>query len=247
MENPPFNRIKVHNYRHGNWASKEEWVVPEHFLEVFLNDRSLVQIACLGSHLDELAVGFLYTEGYVEQFADIKDMMVDTSQWWVKVYTHRPVPTLPSKTVLASSGARFNSEEIPPHPNFTPSVGLSPERVFNLVEEMVLRARVHEVTGGTHSAALANESGILCLREDIGRHNCLDMLAGYGLMNGLDVSDKWVLRTGRVSTEIIKKVARMGVRMVISLSVPTMSAIELARQWGITLIGRVRNGEMIIY
>ena len=93
------------------------------------------------------------------------------------------------------------------------------------MERFLGQACLHEETGGTHAAALARNGKILVVREDIGRHNTIDMLGGYALLHGVDCRDAVILRTGRVSSEIVHKIRRLGVPLVCSLSVPT-------RPWG---------------
>ncbi|MCX7981872.1 MAG: formate dehydrogenase accessory sulfurtransferase FdhD [Syntrophales bacterium] len=250
MGEPRLEPVKVFRYQKGSYVSGEETIVPERMVQIFLNDNPLTKIACLGVHIDELAVGFLHSEGYVSKNADIKEIKIDWLQMAVYVYTHRDVEISSSVRVLASSGARMVIEESAEEREFVPdhlSVLFPPERILTLMEEMIEKACVHQITRGTHSAVLADRNGIICLREDIGRHNCIDMLDGYCLLNNIDPSDKCVLRTGRVSLEIVKKLVKMGIRMVASLSVPTLMALELARKSGLILIGRVRDGEMVIY
>lgn len=249
MNGPHLEQIRVLRYKKGVPVSDWEAIVPEHLLEIFLNGESISRIACLGVHIEELALGFLHSEGYIETSKDIKNVISDPSLLQVFVETNRKV-TFPKGKVVASSGARLRSEELEGEKRLAGDhlwELFPPERIFSLMDEMVERACIHQVTRGTHSAALADRSGILCLREDIGRHNCLDMLNGYCLLGNIGAADKCVLRTGRVSSEIVKKVARMGAPMVVSLSVPTLMAVELARRWGIWLVGRVRDGEMVIY
>jgi FdhD protein len=124
---------------------------------------------------------------------------------------------------------------------------LSPERVLQLMDEFIKLCRLHTITRGTHGAALTDGKEIIVVREDIGRHNALDMLAGYALSNHLDCSDKAVLRTGRVSTEIVYKVWNLGIPVVVSLAAPTTRAIQLAGDAGITLIGAIRGISMQVY
>jgi FdhD protein len=124
---------------------------------------------------------------------------------------------------------------------------ISPARIFTLMEDMVAAACIHKLSRGTHGAALADSSDIFVTREDIGRHNCLDMLSGYTLLHDIDGADKVLLRTGRVSSEIVHKVWRMGIPVVLSLSVPTALAISLAGQAGITLVGAIRAPSLTVY
>ncbi|HEY5496896.1 MAG TPA: formate dehydrogenase accessory sulfurtransferase FdhD [Syntrophales bacterium] len=124
---------------------------------------------------------------------------------------------------------------------------ISPARIFTLMQELVAAADIHNLSRGTHGAALADSSDILVTREDIGRHNCLDMLSGYTLLHDIDGADKVLLRTGRVSSEIVHKIWRMGIPVVLSLSVPTALAIRLAGQAGITLVGAIRAPSLTVY
>ncbi|MCX5826863.1 MAG: formate dehydrogenase accessory sulfurtransferase FdhD [Deltaproteobacteria bacterium] len=124
---------------------------------------------------------------------------------------------------------------------------ISPARIFTLMEELVTAASIHNLSRGTHGAALADSSDIFVTREDIGRHNCLDMLSGYTFLHDIDGADKVLLRTGRVSSEIVHKIWRMGIPVVLSLSVPTALAISLAGQAGITLVGAIRAPSLTVY
>jgi len=124
---------------------------------------------------------------------------------------------------------------------------LSPSRIFDLMEQLTVAVAIHRLSRGTHGAALADERGIIVVREDIGRHNCLDMLSGYALRHGLDGADKILLRTGRVSSEIVYKLWRMGVPVALSLSVPTALAVRIAEAAGITLVGAIRTPSLTVY
>jgi FdhD protein len=108
-------------------------------------------------------------------------------------------------------------------------------------------AKIHDLTRGTHCSALADTGKIIASREDIGRHNTIDMLGGYCLLNGIDCADKVLLTTGRVSSEIIVKACRIGAPLIISHSAATSRAVILAGEMGITLVGYVRGGRFKIY
>jgi FdhD protein len=106
---------------------------------------------------------------------------------------------------------------------------------------------IHERTRGTHCSALAGLQGILAAREDIGRHNTIDMLCGWALTEGVDLADKLLLTTGRVSSEIVSKAWRMGVPIIVSHSAATSRAVMMAELLGIVIVGYVRSGKFIVY
>lgn len=230
-------------------------VVRERMVEIVLDGRPVVRIACTGEHLEELAAGFLRSEGVVRGREDIRGLRVTAGGSRVDVRTAagkgRRAPGKTSGRTLASSGARGTAVDDDPgaglRKRFVGGPVLTPRNVLRLMRGLLRSARLHDATRGTHCSALATPQRIVVAREDIGRHNTLDMLGGHALLEGLSPDDKVVLTTGRVSAEIVQKIRIMGVPVIISHSAPTSRAVELAAESGVTLIGYVRNGRMRIY
>ncbi len=244
-------RISVYDGK--GFSEKDERLIREIPLEVHLNDRKVITIACAGLYVEELAVGFLRSESFLRTRDDVAAVEVspDRTQVRIRTVAGREIrdPAAVTGRTLASSGARGFGQpaaESPEEP-LSGGVSLAPDVVLDLMERFLRQARLHEETGGTHAAALARNGEILVVREDIGRHNTIDMLGGYALLHGVDCRDAVILRTGRVSSEIVHKIWRLGVPWVCSLSVPTTQAVEMAREAGMTLIGSVRRGRMKIY
>ena len=229
-------------------------IIQEMPLQIFLNGRHLATIACTGLHVDELALGYLKSEGFIKDSSDIQDVRIDAEAGAVQLLTTAAMTPCttdnPFMGSIASSGARTRLGESHHHlsaPIRQDALHLSPEQVLQLMDRFIELCRLHAITRGTHGAALTDGKEILVVREDIGRHNALDMLAGYALSHHWDCSDKAVLRTGRVSTEIVYKVWNLGIPVVVSLAAPTTRAIQLAGDAGITLIGAIRGRSMQVY
>ena len=229
-------------------------IIQEMPLQIYLNGRHLATIACTGLHVDELALGYLKSEGIIRESSDIRDMRMDTPAGIIRILTAAAIATDPiddpCRGYIASSGARGTLRESHPslpEPIPPDAMQMSPERVLQLMDRFIDLCVLHRITRGTHGAALTDGREILVVREDIGRHNALDMLAGYALSNHWDCSDKAVLRTGRVSAEIVYKVRNLGIPVVVSLAAPTARAVQLAGDAGITLIGAVRGRSMQVY
>lgn len=244
-------RISV--YDGEGFSEREERLIREIPLAVYLNGRKVITIACAGLYVDELAVGFLRAEGFLRTKEDVERVEVSPDRTAVRIGTapgrEVPDPGGAAGRTLASSGARGFGRPVEgcraePAPGRTLP---APEEILALMERFLVQASLHEETGGTHAAALARSGEILVVREDIGRHNAIDMLGGYALLRGLDCRDAAIYRTGRVSSEIVHKIRRLGVPLVCSLSVPTTEAVEMAREAGITLVGSVRRGRLKIY
>lgn len=243
---------EVRQFKEGVFSRENKEIIREIHLEIALNTEKIAVIACSGRYADELAVGFLRSEGLLNSQDEIEKIEIADNENRVLVKTRNPVAlTLASHKTIASSGARgtgagqsFSRQPI----RESKSTYIKPVQVFRMMDDFLSMASLHDSTGGTHAAALAAGSGdIIAVREDIGRHNTIDMLGGYALLGGMDLSDKTIVRTGRVSSEIVHKVWRLGVPVVISISVPTAMAIELAHEAGITLVGSVRGEKFIVY
>jgi len=244
-------RISVYDGK--TFSEHDERLVCEIPLEVHVNDRKVITIACAGLHVEELAVGFLRSEGVLRTRDDIVAVEVHPGRTSVKIRTvegrEMLNPEREADRSLASSGARGLGSPMQrcPEEPLSGKVSLAPEAVLDLMERFLGKACLHEETGGTHAAALVWNGEILAVREDIGRHNTIDMLGGYALLHDMDCRDAVIFRTGRVSSEIVLKIWRLGVPLVCSLSVPTTEAVEITRRAGMTLIGSIRRGRMKIY
>ncbi len=112
-------------------------------------------------------------------------------------------------------------------------------------DEGTLRARRehYKASRGIHGAALADRERLLVLAEDVGRHNAVDKIKGEALLRAIPTADRILLSTGRISSEMLLKAARMGVPVVASRTSPTEMAVGLAEQLGITVVGYVRSGQ----
>ena len=102
-------------------------------------------------------------------------------------------------------------------------------------------------TGGVHTSALSDTRNLLVVAEDIGRHNTLDKIRGECLMRGISTRDRLLLTTGRISSEMLLKAAKMQSPVVVSRHSPTERAVLLARELGITLVGHARGGRLLVY
>lgn len=228
-------------------------LIREVALRIAYNHDQVMTIACAGNYLDELAVGFLRSEGLLRSFADIESLTVHEVERFVEVLTvdHQKVKTVVGQGggALFSSGARgIVGEDKPEKKNLRDlPMTLAPEKVLLWMEELVDRSVLHNTSHGTHCSALGDISGMIISREDIGRHNTIDMIGGYTLLHNIDCSDKILMTTGRISSEMVNKVWNLGIPVIITRSAPTAEAIRVLEEAGMTLVGYVRNGRMNVY
>lgn len=124
---------------------------------------------------------------------------------------------------------------------------ISADEVFALVNEFQHGSQVYLATHGVHSAALADTNHILVFSEDIGRHNAIDKIFGKCLLEDIPTDDREIITSGRITSEILHKVAKRGIPIIISISAPTNMGVRLADDLGITLISSVRGKRMSVY
>ena len=180
-------------------------VIQEVTLSIHVNGKPLANIACAGIHLKELAAGFLRSEKIIARSTDIEDIGIRENIANVTLKDKKYLPDLSVKNI-ASSGARGKShlhllQPLKSDADFTVKTGLA----LKLMDELLNGSVVHNQTGGTHCSALAIGKKMIALREDIGRHNTIDMLGGYALLEKINLRKAIILTTGRISSELFIK------------------------------------------
>ncbi len=244
----PIQQVDIRFYRENTTSDISEPVIREKPVEILLNGKRITTIACTGIHLKELATGYLRSMDLLTIPDGIERVAVSSDGSRVDVLTMDTTIPLapPSDPIVLSSGSRARQPETGGN-RISSDIFLSAQKAITLMEELLTSSELHRLTHGTHCSALADTEQILALRDDIGRHNTIDMLGGYALLNGIDCSDKIIVKTGRVSSEIARKVWALGIPIMISHSVPTSEALDILHEAGITLIGHVRGKSFKIY
>jgi FdhD protein len=227
-------------------------VVIEIRLSIVLNGRELVTLLCSPEKPEFLAAGFLCSEGLIAAKEDIREITFDEEKGLVAVATREPrriAGNILSRPLIGSSGGKgaVPDAELRQAVENHSRITLSSRRVFELMDDFAQRSHVFKITGGVHSAALCTSQEIILFSEDIGRHNAIDKIFGECLLRDIPLEDRIFLTSGRVSSEIVLKVARRNIPILISKSAPTTIGVKLAREMGITLIGFVRGRKMNIY
>jgi len=232
----------------------EDVVVREFPLTIILNNQELVTLLCSPKDLNYLAIGFLSSEGLIQHKGEIGKIILADDGSVVRIETEgdmEEVVELPFKRYISSSGGRgvtsYPAYDFASKGRVESEMRISAGVVFALVEEFQQRSQIYKVTHGVHSAALCDAKDILLFAEDIGRHNAIDKLFGRCILEDIPMGDRLVISSGRISSEIVLKIARRDIPIVISKAAPTDRAVDLAAHLGITLIGFVRGRSMNVY
>lgn len=239
-------------WENGSTRPVEAQVIVEASVALVVNGERWLEILCTPRDLEALAVGFLYNERVIAGREAVDSVSTHGRGELVDVRLTHPAEQPPQwrRTSGYGGGVTAGTGGVTP-PEDTPvddgGLTLQPEEITGLVTRLVAAQRLYPATGGVHTSALSDGREIVLALEDIGRHNTFDKLVGRCLLDGISPRRGVLLTTGRVSSEMVQKAARLGVAAVISLTSPTALAIERAERRGITLIGYARSDRFDVY
>ncbi len=206
---------------------------------------------CTPDKLDDLVIGWLFGEGYIDGLPDLQRMRPCTKElgFWVDVAPARvdAVNAQPRRRILASGCGSVTAflgslADVPRRAPGAPSPEIDLATMRALFKELFARGERYKETGGIHAAALTDGHSLLYHAEDIGRHNAVDKVVGAAIQDARSPDGLVLLVTGRISGELGYKAARAGIACVATPSVPSTIAVQIAQAAGMTLIGRAVSG-----
>jgi FdhD protein len=216
---------------------------------LFLNDREILSISTLPTHLRELFIGFLVSEGVLLKPKEIKECAVDHSSKLVRIELDVPQKRLANverKGMLTSGcagGMVFSVQAaVSPRPDKRKPLRISSLSILKRMHELDMYPGTYAITRGVHAASVATPAETLVILEDLGRHNAVDKIVGHCFLNQIKTQDKLLLTTGRITSEVLVKAARSYFPIVISRSSASAMAVAMANQSGIDVITYVRGG-----
>jgi len=215
---------------------------------------------------DELAVGFLFTEGIISVYTAVKKVgyifiacsenkeniiQVNLKEEIVPhlLQTERNFYTTSSCGVCGKASINAIRTVIPSSSKNDINIIIPKDIIYSLPEKLSAHQKIFAETGGLHAAALFDQEGqIIIVREDVGRHNALDKLIGVSLINNkIPLSDSILFLSGRASFELVQKAAMAGIQIIAAVGAPSSLAVSLAKEFGITLVGFLRDNRFNIY
>ena len=206
----------------GKKETKETVVITEHVLDVMINEKPYYRLVCTKSDLKELVTGRLCTDGLIEKAGDINRIIICKNDSEADLSVDKDILEEDAKMALKK----------------LPGYEWKSEWVFSLANEFKKGSKLHDLTGGSHVCILAKNGKPAYICEDIGRHNAVDKAVGYALINGIPLSECMLFISGRVPTDMVEKVIRARIPVLVSKSVPTAESVELAKEYDLTLICR---------
>lgn len=231
-----------------------DWVAVEHPLTMIVGGEEFATMVCTPSEVEELVYGFLASEGLIRRPDEIASLAVDIKAGFARIELRNPRAAgkdTVSKRFIGSCCGKSRQfyflNDARTARTSRSTVTLTVRQCIDRLRELQDASEAFRLTGGLHNAALCTPEANLVMRSDIGRHNALDKIYGHCLLQGIPTKDAVVAFSGRLSSEVVLKVAKLGAGVVLSKSAPTTLAIDLAHDLGITAVGFIRGGSLNVY
>ena len=246
----PQKVIHYERYEFKKWKPFDAETIVEAPVSLTVNGKVWLTFMCTPVDLEAMSVGFLYNEGIIESMDEVEDVRVcehgDNVDVWLAHSVEQPqswrrtsgcTGGVTAVDALARLDVFFRGDE----------PRISPESIGHLVELLMQSQQLYRETGGVHTSILSDGEALIFVAEDIGRHNTLDKIAGLCLMNNVWPPRRILMSTGRISSEMLQKAARLEAPILISRTSPSSLSIEMAERYGITLIGYARRDRFNVY
>ncbi len=245
----PVTAVDEHGVR------RELRIAGEFPLTLKVDRREVVTLMTLGTHPEELTLGYLRNQRLIERIEDIRSVEVDWDRGVVEVETvHGAGVTdwerkLAHRTVTTGcgQGTVFSCTLDKLYDVRLPRVSIQQSRIYALLAALAGENEIYRSAGAVHGCALCRDDQVLYFVEDVGRHNAADAIAGRMWLERIEGSDKIFYTTGRLTSEIVMKAAHMGIPVLLSRSGITHMGLELAQELGIVMIARAKGSHFLAY
>ncbi len=247
------DRVESHAwYANGIWQRIACHLPEEQKLSIFVNGQELVNILCTPEKLNCLVAGFLRSEGFITDLDEIMMMRICVEESLADVRLTKEIAARPSgRTITSGCGGGITFDQSAHIRPLNSTLYVSPDQILSSVRLLLGNPKHeqenNEIRKGVHVSALSDGNQLIVRAEDIGRHNTIDKIWGECMLTGIATADRLLVTTGRISSEMLLKAARMEIPVVASLNSATRRAVELGHDLGITVVGYVRGGRMSVY
>lgn len=244
----------IKKYQNEEVDEVEDLVVCEYPLTIFLNDQEFITLLCSPKSLKNLSIGFLYSEGIIKSASDIDSINIDEKMGYAYIKignVSKFAKQLYGKRVITTGCGKgsifYNALDSLKCKQFKNNLDIDYKKLLDIMKLFNKKSELFLETGGVHSVGLIDGDDILYFEEDIGRHNALDKIIGNCLIDNVNIEDKAIITSGRITSEIVLKCAKLGIGCIISRSAPTNLAIDTGKKLNMEIIGFARGNKLNVY
>ena len=223
-------------------------VIEETTVRLNVNGRELAAFMCSPVELEALALGFLRSEAIIEEMDEIATLVCSPSCAAVDIWLHHDLPPIAQPIRTSGCGGGLTYDDLTQTRSPLPAgICVTTQTIIDRYYDMRAAERLYPAARGVHTSGLCTADQLLIIGEDVGRHNTIDKLWGEAMRRDIDPTGGIIVTTGRISSEMLGKAAKMGVPIVASRTSPTSRALDLAQAWNITVIGYIRRNSLRVY
>jgi FdhD protein len=236
--------IGCQKLENGRFTSAETSVIIEKELPIYVNGQHLVTASITPVMEMEFVAGYLFGQGFISNLEEIISIDIEDYKARVRMKDKGKLAAMTGKASyrIVSGGGReaYTGEvDLPPLRNHRK---IRQRNIYKAINILFETARMYRETEGVHAAGLFNADGsLICIVEDIGRHNTIDKIIGYTLLSEVDRTNTFLVSTGRMTSEMVAKVSRAGIPVVATKTAVTDKGLEIGIKRGMTVIGFVRD------
>lgn len=234
---------KAQNYKNGKITDVTENVVKDSTITLTINNKIKRSLSAIEDSLKEFAVGYLFNENMVKTLEDIEKIEIKENQINVKI---NDTLLKTKETVLCSDSAGGWRSKINNIEPVTSNFQVKSDELIDRIEELKNNARIWQATGGTHVAGIVYKDNFI-VKEDVSRHVAVDKVIGYGILHDYDLSNCYVIYSGRMPADMVIKIIRAGIPVLASNAAPAYSGCETAKKGNVTLVGFLRGQRFNVY
>ncbi len=233
--------------------TRETHITGERPLTLYIDKQEIVTLMTLGKYPELLVIGYLYNQGFIKKKDDIKSVQVDWDVESAVVLSSERISSLKKRlekrtvTSGCGQGTVFGDMMEDLDKIKLKSQPLRQSSFYRLLKNIREHNEVYKKSGAVHGCALCKDEKIEIFIEDVGRHNATDAIAGYMLLEEIQGSDKLFYTTGRLTSEMVIKVAQMGISILFSRAGITKMGLELSQKLGVTTISRAAGKHFLVY
>ncbi len=241
MKEKYIKHYKIIKYMDGNIESLNDKVIVEDWIKLYINNKLLLETPSTNKEINELIMGILFTYNLIE-INERPEIDINKNKVYVNI--EKEINIKSQKDIIDCFTSRIVFREDVEKLNY--NIKFNSSKIISLVRDFQSLPSIYKETGGTHSACIAKDK-ILLWADDISRRSAVDKVIGKSILNTIDINDKIMIISGRISSELTAKVIQAKIPVLVSISAPTDKAIDLADYYGLTIAGFARGKKINFY